>query len=152
MPSLLAGIGLLMGEVHACIGNRHRWQESVEFLKHLDAADPTDFAPRLNLDSHPTCGSNETKAWRGREATFSTASFPESSCRGGASSSQSLDCGSPTKILPHRQDEAHYPLILLVDQAHQCRNVCTSIGLYWRRLCQVEMPATRPSRNGKAGE
>jgi hypothetical protein len=40
--SLLAGIDLLTGKVHACVENRHRSREFVGFLKKLDAAYATD--------------------------------------------------------------------------------------------------------------
>jgi hypothetical protein len=36
--SLLAGIDLLTGQVHACVENRHRSREFIGFLKKLDAA------------------------------------------------------------------------------------------------------------------
>ena len=39
--SLLAGIDLLTGKVHALVRDRHRSREFVEFLKLLDAAYPT---------------------------------------------------------------------------------------------------------------
>jgi hypothetical protein len=40
--SLLAGIDLLTGQVHACVENRHRSREFIGFLKKLDAAYPSD--------------------------------------------------------------------------------------------------------------
>src|ERR1700712_4296845 len=40
--SLLAGIDLLTGTVHACVEDRHRSREFVGFLKKLDRAYPTD--------------------------------------------------------------------------------------------------------------
>jgi len=42
--SLLAGIDLLTGKVHASVEGRHRSREFVGFLKQLDAAYPTDTA------------------------------------------------------------------------------------------------------------
>src|SRR6201992_3862858 len=39
--SLLAGIDLLTGKVHALVKDRHRSREFIEFLKLLDAAHPT---------------------------------------------------------------------------------------------------------------
>ena len=36
--SLLAGIDMLSGKVHACVENRHRSREFVGFLKKIDAA------------------------------------------------------------------------------------------------------------------
>ena len=38
--SLLAGIDLLTGKVHALVRDRHRSREFIEFLKCLDAAYP----------------------------------------------------------------------------------------------------------------
>ena len=40
--SLLAGIDLLSGHVHACVEDRHRSREFIGFLKQLDAAYPAD--------------------------------------------------------------------------------------------------------------
>src|SRR6266853_2498048 len=45
--SLLAGIDLLSGKVHALVRDRHRSREFVEFLKLLDAAYPASTAIRL---------------------------------------------------------------------------------------------------------
>jgi hypothetical protein len=42
--SLLAGIDLLTGQVHACVENRHRSREFIGFLKKLAAAYPSDTA------------------------------------------------------------------------------------------------------------
>ena len=61
--SLLAGIDLLTGKVHACIEDRHRSREFVGFLKRLDAAYPADTAIKLILDNHSAHISKETKAW-----------------------------------------------------------------------------------------
>ncbi len=61
--SLLAGIDLLTGQVHALVKNRHRSREFVEFLKILDAAYPADTAIKLILDNHSAHISKETKAW-----------------------------------------------------------------------------------------
>jgi transposase len=61
--SLLAGIDLLTGKVHACVENRHRSREFVGFLKMLDAAYPTETAIKLILDNHSAHISKETKAW-----------------------------------------------------------------------------------------
>jgi transposase len=61
--SLLAGIDLLTGQVHACVENRHRSREFVGFLKKLDAAYPTGTAIKLILDNHSAHISKETKAW-----------------------------------------------------------------------------------------
>ena len=61
--SLLAGIDLLTGKVHACIENRHRSREFVGFLKRLDEAYPTETAIKLIFDNHSAHTSKETKAW-----------------------------------------------------------------------------------------
>ena len=60
--SLLAGIDLLTGEVHALVRDRHRSREFIEFLKLLDAAYPTHTAIKLILDNHSAHISKETKA------------------------------------------------------------------------------------------
>ena len=61
--SLLAGIDLLTGRVHACVEDRHRSREFISFLKRLDAAYPMDTAIKLILDNHSAHISKETKAW-----------------------------------------------------------------------------------------
>jgi transposase len=61
--SLLAGIDLLTGKVHACVEDRHRSREFVGFLERLDAAYPTDTAITLILDNHSAHISKETTAW-----------------------------------------------------------------------------------------
>jgi len=61
--SLLAGIDLISGKVHALVRDRHRSREFIEFLKLLDAAYPTDTAIKLILDNHSAHISKETGAW-----------------------------------------------------------------------------------------
>jgi transposase len=61
--SLLAGIDLLTGKVHALVKDRHRSREFIEFLKLLDAAYPARTAIRLILDNHSAHISRETKTW-----------------------------------------------------------------------------------------
>src|ERR1700674_2336420 len=61
--SLLAGIDLLTGQVHALVRDRHRSREFIEFLKLLDAAYPVHTAIKLILDNHSAHISKETKAW-----------------------------------------------------------------------------------------
>src|ERR1700742_5160464 len=61
--SLLAGIDLQTGHVHACVENRHRSREFVGFLKKLNATYPTDTAIKLILDNHSAHISKETKRW-----------------------------------------------------------------------------------------
>ena len=61
--SLLAGIDLVTGRVHALVKERHRSREFIEFLKLLDAAYPASTAIKLILDNHSAHISKETKAW-----------------------------------------------------------------------------------------
>ena len=61
--SLLAGIDLITGKVHALVKDRHRSREFVEFLKLVDAAYPTHTSIRLILDNHSAHISKETNAW-----------------------------------------------------------------------------------------
>jgi len=61
--SLLAGIDLLTGVVHASVENRHRSREFIEFLKRLDAAYAPGTAIKIILDNHSAHISKETKAW-----------------------------------------------------------------------------------------
>src|SRR6202030_20112 len=61
--SLLAGIDLLTGKVHALVRDRHRSREFIEFLKRLDAAYPAGTAIKLILDNHSAHISRETRAW-----------------------------------------------------------------------------------------
>ena len=61
--SLLAGIDLLSGQVHALVKDRHRSREFIEFLKLLDAAYPAHTAIKLILDNHSAHISKETKVW-----------------------------------------------------------------------------------------
>jgi transposase len=61
--SLLAGIDLLTGQVHALVKDRHRSREFIELLKLLDASYPTHTAIKLILDNHSAHISKETKAW-----------------------------------------------------------------------------------------
>jgi hypothetical protein len=60
--SLLAGIDLLTGQVHALVKDRHRSREFIEFLKRIDAAYPSHTAIKLILDNHSAHLSKETKA------------------------------------------------------------------------------------------
>jgi len=61
--SLLAGIDLLTGKVHALVRDRHRSREFVEFLKLLDTAYPPKTAIKLIVDNHSAHISKETNAW-----------------------------------------------------------------------------------------
>lgn len=61
--TLLAGIDLLTGKVHALVKDRHRSREFIEFLKLIDAAYPTHTAIKVILDNHSAHISKETCAW-----------------------------------------------------------------------------------------
>ena len=61
--SLLAGVDLLTGQIHALVKDRHRSREFIEFLKLIDAAYPAHTAIKLILDNHSAHISKETKAW-----------------------------------------------------------------------------------------
>src|ERR1700693_2347153 len=61
--SLLAGIDLITGKVHAIVKDRHRSREFIEFLKLIDAAYPTHTAIKLILDNHSAHISKETRCW-----------------------------------------------------------------------------------------
>jgi transposase len=61
--SLLAGIDLLTGKVHALVKDRHRSREFIEFLQLLDASYPAHTAIKLILDNHSAHISKETRAW-----------------------------------------------------------------------------------------
>src|SRR5690348_1996638 len=61
--TLIAGIDLLTGHVHALVKERHRSREFIEFLKLLDAAYPADTAIEIILDNHSAHVSRETTSW-----------------------------------------------------------------------------------------
>ncbi len=61
--TLMAGIDLLTGKVHALVKDRHRSREFVEFLKLIDATYPAHTAIHLILDNHSAHISRETRAW-----------------------------------------------------------------------------------------
>jgi len=66
--SLLAGIDLLTGQVHALVRDRHRSREFIEFLQLIDAAYPPHTAIKVILDNHSAHISKETKAWLAKQA------------------------------------------------------------------------------------
>jgi transposase len=61
--SLLAGIDLVTGRVHACVEDRHRSREFIGFLKKLDSAYPAETAIKVILDNHSAHVSKETNRW-----------------------------------------------------------------------------------------
>ena len=76
--SLLAGIDLLTGKVHALVRERHRSREFIEFLKLLDAAYPASTAIKLILDNHSAHISRkpEPGSTPGRQAASTLPSRP----------------------------------------------------------------------------
>jgi transposase len=64
--SLLAGIDLVTGVVHASVEKRHRSREFVADLERLDAAYPPQTAIKIILDNHSAHKSKETRAWLAR--------------------------------------------------------------------------------------
>src|SRR5262250_4015680 len=65
--SLLAGIELLTGQVHALVRDRHRSREFIEFLQVVDAAYPPHTAIKVILDNHSAHISKETNAWLAKQ-------------------------------------------------------------------------------------
>lgn len=61
--TLLAGIDLLNGTIHALVRDRHRSREFVAFLKLLDDAYPAHTAIKVILDNHSAHISQETRCW-----------------------------------------------------------------------------------------
>ncbi|MBC8551147.1 MAG: IS630 family transposase [Candidatus Brocadiales bacterium] len=59
--SLLGGIDLHTGEIHALVRDRHRSREFIEFLKIIDEKYPEDWIIRLVLDNHSSHISKETR-------------------------------------------------------------------------------------------
>ena len=98
--SLLAGIDLLTGQVHALVKDRHRSREFIEFLKLLDAVYPAHTAIKLILDNHSAHISKETKGWLtdqpvGRfEFTFTPSADPGSISSMASSPSSPAQCSA----------------------------------------------------------
>ena len=61
--TLMAGIDLLTGQVHALVRDRHRSREFIEFLTMLEAAYPAETAIQIIPDNHSAHVSQETRAW-----------------------------------------------------------------------------------------
>lgn len=59
--SLLGGIDLHTGEIHALVRDRHRSREFIEFLKIIDEKYPDDWIIRMVLDNHSSHISKETR-------------------------------------------------------------------------------------------
>lgn len=63
--SLLAGLDLHDGRVHALARERHRSREFIEFLNEIDHIYPADWKIRLVMDNHSSHVSRETLNWLG---------------------------------------------------------------------------------------
>lgn len=61
--SLMAGIDLLKGEVHAQVVDRHRSREFVQFLKMINAKYDPELKIRMILDNHSEHISKETRSY-----------------------------------------------------------------------------------------
>ena len=59
----MAGIDLLMGQVHASVEERHRSRACAGFLKRLDAAYPADTGIKLILGIHAVHRFKKTRTW-----------------------------------------------------------------------------------------
>ena len=77
--SLLAGIDLVSGTVHALVRDRHRSREFIEFLELLDAVYATETAIKVILDNHSAHVSKETRTWLAsqREGRFTFVFTPK---------------------------------------------------------------------------
>jgi transposase len=82
--SLLAGIDLRTGKVHALVKDRHRSREFIAFLKLLDTVYPVDTAIHLILDNHSAHIARETRAWLAEQpesrVNFAAAAGVENFC------------------------------------------------------------------------
>jgi transposase len=61
--SLLAGINLINGHVHAIVEKRHRSCEFIKFLQNLDSQYPQGVKIKMILDNHSAHISKETKGY-----------------------------------------------------------------------------------------
>jgi len=61
--SLLGGIDLHTGSVHALVKDRHRSREFIEFLDMIDGRYPKDWVIRIVLDNHSSHVSKETRQY-----------------------------------------------------------------------------------------
>jgi hypothetical protein len=99
--SLLAGIDLLTGKVHALVKDRHRSREFVEFLKLLDAAYPARTAIKLILDNHSGHISRETRIWLAAQRPAASSLPSRPSMAPGSISSRASSPSSPFGPAPH---------------------------------------------------
>ncbi len=96
--SLLAGIDLVTGKVHALVKDRHRSREFIEFLKLLDAAYPAAYRdqadPRQSFRAHLQ-GDQSLARRPARRAASSSPSRP--STAPGSTSSRASSPSSPAR-------------------------------------------------------
>src|SRR5450631_4055575 len=97
--SLLAGIDLLTGKVHALVKDRHRSREFIEFLKLLDTAYPAGTAIKVIQDNHSRISPEKPKpgSLRSRRAASRSPSPPNTapgstSSRASSPSSHARSC------------------------------------------------------------
>ncbi len=74
--SLMAGIDLHDGHVHALVRDRHRSQEFIEFLGEIDQRYPDDWKIRLVMDNHSAHVSKETLKWLPDRIVLNLYSLP----------------------------------------------------------------------------
>ncbi len=76
--SLMAGLDLHDGHVHALVRDRHRSREFIEFLQEIDHYYPSDWKLKLVLDNHSAHISKETMKWlAGRPGRFEFVFTPK---------------------------------------------------------------------------
>ena len=76
--SLMAGLDLHDGHVHALVRDRHRSREFIEFLQEIDHHYPSDWKLKLVLDNHSAHISKETMKWlAGRPSRFEFVFTPK---------------------------------------------------------------------------
>jgi transposase len=76
--SLMAGLDLHDGHVHALVRDRHRSREFIEFLLEIDHHYPSDWKLKLVLDNHSAHISKETMKWlAGRPGRFEFVFTPK---------------------------------------------------------------------------
>jgi transposase len=76
--SLMAGLDLHDGHVHALVRDRHRSQEFIEFLEEIDHRYPDNWKIRLVMDNHSAHVSKETLKWlEGRPSRFEFVFTPK---------------------------------------------------------------------------
>ena len=76
--SLMAGLDLHDGHVHALVRDRHRSREFIEFLEQIDHYYPSEWKIKVLLDNHSAHVSKETMKWlAGRPGRFEFVFTPK---------------------------------------------------------------------------